>query len=209
MKRLLMCAIFIGGLWSCSDYEKLPFASESATVPATITREEGENVVEEIEVIEEFCGEMKTVLLKAGKHFNAGEITVRNSDEQLYITVTSTDLWQIGETHLHIGKTLDDFPLNKPGNPKVGKFDYKSEGEYSTVVTFTFDLEEFNFESDETILISFHAKVMESIVFDDEEEELVEVAHTESAWSEGTSFPGRSWAMYFEYQVAECDVILE
>jgi len=64
--------------------------------------------------------------LLAGQNINVGTVTVTNDAGNLYVEYKITDPnWCISETHVHVGDSLDDFPLaGKQKNPVPGQFDY-------------------------------------------------------------------------------------
>lgn len=74
----------------------------------------------------DYEGEAETYPLLAGQDTEVGSVKVWNDEEWLYIQYETTDGWEMTETHLEVGCSLDDFPLNRKGNPQVGRF---SEGE--------------------------------------------------------------------------------
>ncbi len=79
--------------------------------------------------------------LWAGQHDSAGYVTYGiDEDANFYATYTTVDGWEMSETHFFAGdKGL--MPLNKPGNPKIGKFPYKdSFNPPVTEVTYTIEL---------------------------------------------------------------------
>ncbi len=194
MNRIIVCFITLISIWGCTQNgsnavtgttSKVSQFEALEIVRGTASSYQGETLSEN----------PVTVNLKAGQHINAGTVTANNSDTKLFVTVSTTGFGEFTTAHLHIGETLDDFPLNRQGNPKVGHFAYKSAGIPTESVTFVLELSELGTGIEETVLISFHADMMLTM---DEEEEVAE-----SAWSEGTTFPGSSWAMYFDYQINE------
>lgn len=68
-----------------------------------------------------------TYPLIAGQFYPVGEVTITNDADNLYVVYSlSEDCEEIGilETHVHVGESLDDFPLTNKGLPKIGNFDY-------------------------------------------------------------------------------------
>lgn len=96
--------------------------------------------------------------LYAGQNILVGEIHVWNDDSNLYVkyVITDTDWW-LTETHVHVGFTLDDFPLTKKGNPQVGHFDYQTTHDCVTEYTYTIPFGPWG--CDDTVLIGTHAVV--------------------------------------------------
>ncbi|MCD4679592.1 MAG: hypothetical protein K8S00_04325 [Bacteroidales bacterium] len=76
--------------------------------------------------------------------------------------------------------------MTKKGNPKVGHFAYGANVQCNTVWSQDVDLNLIGgWVEGSTIYIAAHATVVNGI-------------QTESAWGNGTPFPGNNWSMYFE-----------
>lgn len=149
----------------------------------------------------EIC-EDDTMDLIAGQHIDSGDVTVVNDGTILLITIHTQDDWQLSESHIQIGETLDDFPLTKKGNPKVGNFDYQRE--YDPLVTedtYEFLLADLGLESGDTITFAVHTVVVQTDLDG-------EIIAEETAWKQGERFVQKgNWAMYNTYDIQECDVI--
>ena len=65
-----------------------------------------------------------TVNLIAGKHTDAGDITVWNDADNLYVRYQTDKPFCLLETHLQVATSLDGIPQAN-GNPVPGKFEYK------------------------------------------------------------------------------------
>lgn len=65
--------------------------------------------------------------LYAGQDIDVGCVEVWNDADNLHVNyVITEDGWCITETHVHVGATLEDFPLSVPKhNPAPGQFDYQ------------------------------------------------------------------------------------
>jgi hypothetical protein len=64
----------------------------------------------------------------AGQDTLVGYVEVSNDADYLYVEyVVNVDGWCMTETHLHVGDSTEDFPLNNAGNPKVGQFEYAED----------------------------------------------------------------------------------
>ncbi len=146
--------------------------------------------------------EPDTMDLIAGQTIDSGDVTLINDGTTLLITIQTQDDWQLSESHVQIGETLDDFPLTKKGNPKVGNFDYQRE--YNPLVTedtYEFLLADLGLESGDTIIFAVHTVVVQT---DSDGEVIAE----ETAWKQGERFVEKgNWAMYNMYDIQECDVI--
>lgn len=100
--------------------------------------------------------------LIAGQHIDAGDVIVKNDNENLYITYQTEGGWEITETHFHVADSLEGIPQTKKGNPIPGQFDYKYEYDPAiTKVTYTLSLDEFGFEVEcgTELFIATHAVV--------------------------------------------------
>jgi hypothetical protein len=138
----------------------------------------------------------KIVDLIAGQHIDVGEVHIWNTEDNLYVKYVTTDGWYLTGTHVHVCKYggVDDplmyfEPMTKSGNPKVGRFDYHMSHPF--VQEYTYEIP-WGEDWSETVVIAAHAEVVhitEDGVIDQDE----------TAWAEGSGFPGRNWAMYIVY----------
>jgi len=132
--------------------------------------------------------------------FPVGTVTVWNDASNLTVTYDITLApWVITETHVDVQTSASAIPQTKKGNPKVGKFAYKSEHASPGVTTYTETIPLANIPAlaGDPVVIAAQAVV---VIFE-MIEEVVVVVDEESAWGEGLGFDGRNWAMYFEYTV--------
>lgn len=126
--------------------------------------------------------------LWAGQHNDAGEVCVSNDNDEITITVTGHNGWDIYDTQLALGLSMSDIPTNRPGNPIIGHFPYTGVPENNTY-TYTFPLSDFGATCDSLFYIALHANT----------------SGGETAWADGNRFVQRgNWATYFTYQ-ASCD----
>ncbi|MFO8233882.1 MAG: hypothetical protein R6U04_00560 [Bacteroidales bacterium] len=94
-----------------------------------------------------------SVDLLSGQDQKVGTINVSHDANYLYVTYNiddaSTDMgWCLIETHVHVGETLDDFPLaGRWGNPIPGRFDYSQQHlcvtDYTYMIPYEGDVGEF------------------------------------------------------------------
>ena len=115
---------------------------------------------------------------------DVGDVCIaENADGTVTVTYTTVDGWVLDETHLHVScDGLDGVPTTRKGNPQVGRFD--SSGSHDGLTEVVYEVE--GCEGDP--LVAAHAEVS---VGDDE-------VRTESAWADGSDFPGRNWATYVD-----------
>lgn len=132
-----------------------------------------------------------TVNLIAGQNEIAGTVTVDNDGENLIITYSTNENWTIDLTHLSIGNCDEQWvPTTGSGNPKIGQFEQTEPHSSGTnVVVYMISLDAL----DENYCFAAHAEVQGS-------------TGGETAWAEGPSFDGNSWAMYVEALLSDCDV---
>ncbi|GAA4935648.1 hypothetical protein GCM10023314_04970 [Algibacter agarivorans] len=133
----------------------------------------------------------KTVNLIAGQHYTAGIVNIDIDGNNLIITYQTNSDWTIDATHLHITNCEEDgFPLTGSNNPKIGNFEYSSShDEDVTEVTYVFDLNEININGE--LCFAAHAEVSGP--------------SEETAWAQGEDFGGKSWAMFVEANLTDCD----
>jgi hypothetical protein len=134
----------------------------------------------------EYC---LTTNLIAGQHHIAGTLSVHREGELLIVTYTTNDDWVINATHLSIGNCEEQWvPTTGSGNPKVGKFEHSSEhSEGINEVTYTLNVGVIDYE----FCLAAHAEVSGP-------------TGGETAWAEGPSFEGNSWAMFVEGLMGGC-----
>lgn len=132
-----------------------------------------------------------TTNLIAGQHHIAGTVTVDTDEDDLIITYTTNEDWTINATHMSIGNCENQsIPTTGSGNPKVGKFEHHTTHPDGTnEVVYRISKEAI----DEYYCFAAHAEV-------------VGPTGGETAWAEGPEFDGKSWAMYVEALLSDCDV---
>lgn len=139
-------------------------------------------------------GPQGDIPLLAGQDEPVGRLHIEVSNDRVSVTYdTSCCGWHIDETHLHLGRTLEDFPRTPTGNPSVGLFDYadapvKKNG---TVATYS-DLPLPPGEGD--FLVAAHAIVSSP-------------GRSETAWADGEPFVESSlgnWATYVVVSTVDC-----
>lgn len=130
--------------------------------------------------------------LFAGRDQNVvGNVHVRRSGHFILVVYSTESGWTMSETHLAVAHSLEDIPQNKKGNPKIGRFPYKSNHPGGTDShTYIIDLLYFFPQGDwrgKTLYFAAHAVVSHPNYGE------------ETAWADtwGQSFGGGSWALYF------------
>lgn len=132
----------------------------------------------------------EVIRLMAGQYYEAGIITVDNDGQNLIITYSTNGDWTINATHLSIiDCSSESFPTTNAGNPKIGLFQYSDTFEDGVnVVVYSIPLSEVS----ENYCFAAHAEVSGP-------------TGEETAWGEGKDFGGKSWAMYVEANLSDCN----
>ena len=122
--------------------------------------------------------------LMAGQHIYSGIVNVEVVDDNVVVSYTSENDWEIVETHLYVGD-LNQLPTTGSGNPKIGHFPYKDNHPAGTV---TVEYVGPEISEGECVYVAAHAVVVNTVTGDEE-----------TAWGAGVPIGGNSWAMTFEY----------
>jgi hypothetical protein len=137
--------------------------------------------------------------LIAGQHIDVGEVHVTHDEQNMYVTYSLLETgWCLTETHLHIASNLAGIPQTKSGNPKVGRFEHHSSHSCDEEFTYTIPIA---WAPGSTVVIAAHAVVkFHGLDGSNPGGSLTkEGGTTETAWGEGTPFPGNNWSMHFDY----------
>jgi hypothetical protein len=132
-------------------------------------------------LIMESALECVNVDLMAGQNYDAGDFTITLNDGDYIIRYETMNGWELDAVHLYIGD-CDEIPISKSGNPKIGKFTIKETFADGTTVF------EYVLEDDIAFCgcIAAHAEVSKD-------------GQNETAWAQGMSFAGKSWAMFLQF----------
>ncbi len=130
-----------------------------------------------------------TVNLMAGQNTVAGTVTAESDGQNLTVTYTTNDQWNLNEIHLYVGE-YQLAPQNNGGNPMPGRFPYKQQF-VDPVKTFSYV---FPLSSlPDCFIVAAHSVVKKTN------------GGTETGWGQGTQFPGNNWGMYFEVCAPDCE----
>ena len=169
------------------------------------------------------CGTALTAKLLAGQKTPIGEVTVFNTEEDFYVTVSiekgegfDDGDWFLRNIQIYAGQTSIDFVSkgkNKIVNPAPGKFpinevvpiDFSDEAdqEFTYRLSISQELKDMG-EFD----VAVHADVIKVTEFNASRTEAISYK-TEGAWAEGQAFnsDGKgNWAMFMSYSIQDCDV---
>lgn len=183
MKALrLMAVISVMGVAACVATACTKEAQEPIREVVSKKRVVGETI--------QYCGDVKTVDFLAGQFIQAGSVIVGNDENNLYVTFSTTNGWEMKETHLYVGDGTD--LTNAGGSPAPGQFPYK-ENHSPRVTTYTYTIPLIDLPP--CMIIAAHAAVEKWV-----DGQLVDA---QTAWGNGEKI-GKSWAMKFEYCKQEC-----
>jgi hypothetical protein len=148
--------------------------------------------------------EVGEVITAIGGGTNAGYFYV-------HYKVDSDNDWTIKDVHLSVEEKFNDIPQTKKGNPKIGKFEYKMDSEYivkSTDKEVLFRIPyvvegDHDWEDGDHLYIAAHSVLQKTVTFNFCGK-TKEITICTTSWADsGKSFPGRSWALYFETDIPE------
>jgi hypothetical protein len=147
-----------------------------------------------------YCGTTTEVILYAGQTIDSGTVTIKNDENNLYVTFSAADPWWLSETHLHVADSKEGIPQNKKGNPKIGNFDYQTTHDpLAAEYTYVIAKADLSLDENNSVVIAAHAVVVQ----EDSEGNIIE---SETGWADGEPFVDKgSWAMYLQYIWQECD----
>ncbi|MDX1463804.1 MAG: hypothetical protein R3359_12165 [Marinirhabdus sp.] len=129
-------------------------------------------------------GECFSASLMAGQHMDAGTLLVtENPNGDTVVRYETSNGWTLDAVHLYYGDCAE-IPTTGAGNPKIGHFPVNVELSVGTT-TFEHTIESLDGST-------FTGCLMAHAVVNNGEQQ-------ETAWAEGESFGGNSWAMYIEY----------
>lgn len=128
----------------------------------------------------------KVVTLFAGQTIDAGNVTVTNDANFIYVTFNTANGYVLTQTHLFVGDCAL-IPVNKPGNPIPGQFPYASA--HSNLTSYTYQIPIMAIPVGGCGCIAAHAVVS-----------LATGGGTQTAWGNGTVInPDGQWGMKFDY----------
>jgi hypothetical protein len=145
-------------------------------------------------------GGAETAELYAGRNADVGDVNVSYDSVSGNLTVefvVTSENWTLAEAHVHVGKTIEDIPQTKKGNPIPGKFEYSAEyAPADRITSDSFVIALGPIDEGDTVYVAAHAEVVEL----DSQDEIVQ---DESAWGDGEGFKGANWAtcIVFVYEV--------
>jgi hypothetical protein len=120
---------------------------------------------------------------KAKGSIDAGDVTVWNDADNLYVSYTTSSPWCMLETHMQPATSVSAIPQTK-GSPIPGQFQY--QGVHSCITDITYTIPR-TWDYGIQLIIAAQAKIINGSLT------------TDGAWGNGTRFSNKSWATYFTY----------
>jgi hypothetical protein len=131
-----------------------------------------------------------TVSLIAGQSIDAGNVTVTNDANFIYVTYNTANGYVLTQTHLFVGG-CGLIPVNNAGNPTPGRFPFKTVQNNTT--TFTYQVPISAIAAGTCGCIAAHAVVVKydsnGVIVDQQ-----------TAWGNGTAINASgNWGLKFSY----------
>jgi hypothetical protein len=212
-------------LFSCNQIETFegPDLSEAqARIPVNLKSTDPNFRIGK-DFIGNYCNDV-THKLMAGKNTPIGEVTVFNSDDKFYVTVSiekgdgfDDGDWFITKIHAFFGEVKYDFEARgKKGirNPAPGQFPINEPIEVDYTVAdqeFTYELEITEYlRSMGAFDVAVHAEVVRIEGLKEENGVYTgKAVQWEGAWAGDQEFNpdniGGNWALYMSYKIVDCD----
>lgn len=187
MKRLLALLFLFALLWACQD----PMSNQNSPFVEPILPS-----MALLEAPPAACY-APTVTLMADQDIPTGTVRVGNDQQALYIVYETSRDWPLQKTAAFVGETTGGIPSTGNGNPIIGQFPHQSRhpaGTHEVVWEVPLDEVTGGGTAPETVVVAAFAEVGPEDA-------------TEGAWADGSPIStGRSWAMYFSYDLVDCAV---
>ncbi|MCY7292026.1 MAG: hypothetical protein LH615_07575 [Ferruginibacter sp.] len=130
------------------------------------------------------------VTLFAGQTINAGNVTVTNDANFIYVTYNTANGYVLTQTHLFVGACAL-IPVNRPGNPIPGQFPYASP--HSNLTSYTYQIPITAIPLGVCGCIAAHAVVVKYNAAG-------QIVDQQTGWGNGTVInPTGNWGMKFTY----------
>ena len=191
MKKLIFSLtlfVFSVILYSCTKTDSLPFNEDRSADVAKISSASGGSTSGR-EVGTPAC-EGTIVTLIAGQTIDAGNVTVTNDANFIYVTYNTANGYVLTQTHLYVGECAL-IPVNRPGNPIPGQFPYAAA--HSNVTSYTYQIPILAIPVGSCGCIAAHAVVKKYNAAG-------QVIDQQTAWGNGVVInPDGQWGMKFNY----------
>ena len=191
MKKLIFSLtlfVFSVILYSCTKTDSQPFNEDRSADVAKISSASGGSTSGR-EVGTPAC-EGTIVTLIAGQTIDAGNVTVTNDANFIYVTYNTANGYVLTQTHLYVGECAL-IPVNRPGNPIPGQFPYAAA--HSNVTSYTYQIPILAIPVGSCGCIAAHAVVKKYNAAG-------QVIDQQTAWGNGVVInPDGQWGMKFNY----------
>jgi hypothetical protein len=141
-----------------------------------------------------------TVDLMAGQSIDAGDVSVWNDTENLYVKYETQNGWMLKQNHLAVGTALTDIPQTKGKKPVAipGQFAYSNSFDPTAAsYTYTIPLNSLDASYNDILYVATHAVVVKPLSDGTYQQE--------TGWGSGNKFGG-AWGMYFNYTIQQPQV---
>ncbi len=128
----------------------------------------------------------------AGQNIPAGNVTIFNDDQFIYVIYTMNPGWVITQTHMDYASSDTGIP-QKNGNPTLGQFSFKDSFPNGTsFVSYAIPLLSV---TSQDLVIAAHGAVAQV-------DSNGKVIQTQTAWGDGLPFSGKNWATYIPFSLS-------
>ncbi|TBN04660.1 hypothetical protein EYD45_05195 [Hyunsoonleella flava] len=186
VSHLVLLVAIVAGAFSC---QVEPIQEELAieeNLSSKKKKKKGSTSESEYIFSSEKCMPRNSTTLYAGKNIEVGNVSVKVNDIYYDITysITNKDYYLVA-TNLSVVNDPSEFPLNKKGNPRKGKFEFGDDMlDGITTITYSVPMSKGTY-------IAAHAVVQKNGYGSKK--------RRKSAWGDGCDFPGNNWATYFQF----------
>lgn len=136
--------------------------------------------------------------LFAGQTTDAGDVCLAIAGENLVVTYTTREGWQLTGASLWVGAELRTMPSTNTGNPKIGQFPYQSGTLATGTVSHSFQIPLSTWGLSANMTLCNRQSLLLAAHADLRYPNTDGSFRTETGWGDGQRLVTRgSWAMYF------------
>ncbi len=188
----LACFFAVCSIYSCKKADVIPAETivNNAKPNASVITVNAVNPPDLSLAPGESCTPTQVTLI-AGQLIDAGNVTVTNDANFIYVTYNTSNGWVLTQTHLYVGDCAL-IPVNNPGNPIPGQFPYSSS--HNNITSYTYQILISKIPVGMCGCIAAHAVVVKLNASN-------QVIDQQTAWGNGTriNLSGGNWGMKFDY----------
>lgn len=137
-------------------------------------------------------GEPLVVDLLSGRQHVVGSVSVINDETLLYVTLTLTEPWVLGQSKLAVSSSLENFP--RPNRPRHNDLVFRTWHQGEREFTYEIPLDQAWYLGNEDLFIAV-GLVIHRLGFGGRP------VTARFAWADGERFPRMGWRTYFVYTV--------